>query len=103
MSETARKFGVLVCVDASTASDAAVAWGTREAIMRQLPITLVHVVAPVVVGWPVGQLYADMPEWQMDNGKHFIDRARKTLSTSLAGRSHPKYTLRWFIPTLCRR
>ena len=90
MSEAARKFGVLVCLDGSTASDAAVAWGTREAIMRQLPITLVQVVAPVVVGWPVGQLYADMPEWQMDNGKHVIDRARKTLSTSLGGSQPPE-------------
>jgi nucleotide-binding universal stress UspA family protein len=52
----------LACVDGSVASDAAVAWATREAIIRQLPITLVHAVPPVVVGWPVGQLYADMPE-----------------------------------------
>ena len=90
MSEITKKFGVLVCVDGSAASDAAVAWGTREAIMRHLPITLMHVVPPVVVGWPAGQLYADMPEWQEDNGRHVIDQARKTLSASMGELEPPE-------------
>jgi nucleotide-binding universal stress UspA family protein len=88
MSENTRKHGILACGDGSVASDAAVAWATREAIIRQLPITLVHAVPPVVVGWPVGQLYADMPEWQKENGQHVIDQARKTLSANL-GESEP--------------
>src|SRR6516225_11297354 len=79
MSEAAGKFGILVCVDGSAASDAAVVWGVGEAIMRRLPITLMHVIPPVIVGWPVGPLYADMPEWQKDNAQHAIDHARKTL------------------------
>ena len=90
MSEITKKFGVLVCVDGSAASDAAVAWGTREAVMRRLPITLMHVVPPVVVGWPAGQLYADMPEWQEDNGRHVIDQARKTLSASMGELEPPE-------------
>jgi len=53
-----------------------------------LPITLMHAVPPVVVGWPVGHLYAAMPEWQQDNGQHVIDQARKTLKASL-GESEP--------------
>jgi len=44
MRDVTHKFGVLVCVDASAASDAAVAWGAREAMMRKLPITLMHAV-----------------------------------------------------------
>ena len=90
MSETTREYGVLVCVDGSAASDAAVAWGTREAIVRQLPLTVMHAVAPVVVGWPVGQLYASMPEWQKDNAQHVIDQARKTFSASLGGSEPPE-------------
>jgi nucleotide-binding universal stress UspA family protein len=90
MSEITKKFGVLVCVDGSAASDAAVAWGTREAVMRRLPITLMHVVPPVVVGWPAGQLYAEMPEWQEDNGRHVIDQARKTLSATLGELEPPE-------------
>ena len=90
MSETTRKYGILVCVDGSTASDAAVGWATREAVMRQLPITLVHAVAPVVVGWPVGQMYAGMPDWQKEHGQHVIDQARKTLSANLGGSEPPE-------------
>jgi nucleotide-binding universal stress UspA family protein len=90
MSETAKKHGILVCTDGSAASDAAVAWATREAIMRHLPITLMHAVAPVVVGWPVGQVYADMPGWQEENGQHVVDQARKTLSANLCGSEPPE-------------
>jgi nucleotide-binding universal stress UspA family protein len=88
MSQTTTKLGILVCVDGSAGSDTAVAWATREAIMRNLPITLMHAVPPVVVGWPVGPLYADMPEWQVENGQRAIDQARKTLSANL-GESEP--------------
>jgi nucleotide-binding universal stress UspA family protein len=49
MSERKKKYGILACVDGSAASDAAIAWATREAVMRQLPITLMHAVPPVVV------------------------------------------------------
>lgn len=87
--ETA-KFGVLVCVDGSAPSDAAVAWGAREAIMRKLPLTLIHAVPPVVVGWPVGQLYADMPDWQRDSGRQVIDQARKTLNAGLGDSEPPE-------------
>jgi nucleotide-binding universal stress UspA family protein len=86
MSETKTKHGILVCVDRSAASDTAVAWATREAIMRKLPITLMHAVPPVVVGWPVGPLHANMPEWQQEDGQRAIEQARKTLSANV-GRS----------------
>jgi nucleotide-binding universal stress UspA family protein len=90
MSGITTKLGILVSVDGSPASDAAVAWGAREAILRKLPLTLMHAVAPVVVGWPVGQLYDEMPEWQRDDARHVIDQARKTLSAALAGVQPPE-------------
>jgi nucleotide-binding universal stress UspA family protein len=83
MAGTATKHGILVCVDGSAASDTAVAWATREAIMHQLPMTLMHAVPPVVVGWPVGRLYAEMPEWQHDTAQHVVDQARKTINANL--------------------
>ncbi len=90
MSDVTTKFGVLVCVDGSTASDAAVAWGAREAIMRKLPITLMHAVEPVVVGWPEGRLYAEMPDWQRDDAQRVIDQARKAMSACVAGAEPPE-------------
>ncbi|OBH30188.1 universal stress protein [Mycobacterium sp. E342] len=90
MTGNGKRHGVLVCVDGSAASDAAVAWGTREAVMRGMPITLMHAVPPVVVGWPVGQLYADMPEWQQDGAQQVINRAREALGASLGGSEPPE-------------
>jgi nucleotide-binding universal stress UspA family protein len=90
MTDDAKRYGVLVCIDGSPASDAAVAWGTREAIMRSLPVTLMHAVPPVVVGWPVGQLYADIPQWQHDNAQHVIDQARKVLNAGLGDSEPPE-------------
>ncbi|ORW31173.1 universal stress protein [Mycobacterium paraense] len=90
MPDMTKEFGVLVCVDGSPASDAAVAWGAREAIMRKLPITLMHAVAPVVVGWPEGRLYDDMPEWQLDDAQHVIDQARKALIAGLGAAEPPE-------------
>lgn len=59
MSRDTTQYGILVGVDGSAQSDAAVAWAAREASLHQMPVTLMHGVAPVVVGWPVGQLYTE--------------------------------------------
>lgn len=85
-----RKYGVLVCIDGSAASDAAVAWAAREAIRYQRPITLMHAVPPIEVGWPVGQLYSDMPEWLRESGQHVIDQARKAVTASLDKSESPE-------------
>jgi nucleotide-binding universal stress UspA family protein len=90
MSDTTAKYGILVGVDGSPVSDAAVAWATRDAVLRQLPITLLHVVAPVEVGWPVGRLYEEMPEWQKDNAQQVIEQARKAVTASVGGSAPPE-------------
>jgi nucleotide-binding universal stress UspA family protein len=90
MSEVTTKYGILVSVDGSAESDAAVAWATREAVLHNLPLTLMHVVAPVMVGWPVGQLYPNMPEWQKDNAQEVLEKAGKTLTASLGGAERPE-------------
>lgn len=82
--------GILVCVDGSAASDAAVAWATREATMRAMPITLMHAVPPVVVGWPAGKLYADIPEWQREIAEQVIDQARGVVTANVAGADRPE-------------
>ncbi|ORB82726.1 universal stress protein [Mycobacterium kansasii] len=89
MSRDATRYGILVGVDGSKQSDAAVAWATREAILHQLPVTLMHGVAPIVVGWPVGQLYTEMPEWQKDESHAVIERAHQALRDSLGGSGSP--------------
>jgi len=41
------KYGMLVAVDGSAESHAAVRWAADEAMLRRLPITLMHVIVPV--------------------------------------------------------
>jgi nucleotide-binding universal stress UspA family protein len=80
MSETPTKYGVLVGVDGSPESDAAVSWAAREASMRHEHVTLMHVVQPVAVSWPVSPERATVAEWQEENARHVIDQAREVLS-----------------------
>lgn len=73
------KYGILVGVDGSAESDAAVRWATREAILRDELITLLHVVAPVVASWPMSPMQANITGWQKENARDVIEQARKTL------------------------
>ncbi|MGB3335382.1 MAG: universal stress protein [Mycobacterium sp.] len=75
MSEARTAPGILVCVDGSPESDAAVAWAAAEAVLRSLPITLIHVVTPLEVGWPAEEHADGMPTWQADEAKEIIARA----------------------------
>ena len=73
------KYGILVGVDGSAESDAAVRWATREAILRDELITLMHVVAPVVASWPMSRVQANITGWQKENARDVIEQARETL------------------------
>ena len=90
MSEPTTKYGILVAVDGSAESDAAVRWATREAVMRDAPLTLAHVVTPVVVSWPVASLQGSFNEWQEENAQHVIEQAQKTLHASLGEARSPR-------------
>jgi nucleotide-binding universal stress UspA family protein len=72
-------YGVLVAVDGSPESDAATRWAGREAEMRGAPITLMHVVVPVMVSWPVGSLQGSFSQWQDENAQNVIGQAQKIL------------------------
>jgi nucleotide-binding universal stress UspA family protein len=89
MSEPTTKYGILVAVDGSAESDAAVRWAAREAVLRDAPVTLAHVVMPVVVSWPVASLQGSYNEWQEENAQHVIEQAQKTLHASL-GETQPR-------------
>ncbi len=83
MSDSPTKYGILVGVDGSAGSDAAVTWSAREASMRHEPVTLMHVVQPVVVSWPVSAGQSSVAEWQEENARHVIDHGRKILDSAL--------------------
>ncbi|OYN74488.1 universal stress protein [Mycolicibacterium sphagni] len=78
MSQSATRTGILVGVDGSAESDAAIRWATNEAVMRGVPMTLAHVVAPLIRSWPMEAMYANVTEWQQGNARHVLEQALKT-------------------------
>jgi nucleotide-binding universal stress UspA family protein len=90
MSGSASKYGLLIGVDGSADSEAAIRWGAAEAVMRDAPVTLMHVVAPVVVSWPVMPVAASIPEWQEENAHRVIQHAQNTLLASVGESKPPK-------------
>lgn len=89
MSKDTSEYGILVGVDGSPESDAAVRWAAEEAVLRDLPITLMHVIAPIVVTWPVRYLESSYVEWQEENSQHVIEQAQKTLLASIGTEEQP--------------
>jgi len=83
MTTSTRKYGLLVAVDGSAQSDAAVRWAAREATLRHRPVTLATVVAPVVVSWPVGYLESGFVEWQEQNAQEVLEQAKKTFESAV--------------------
>lgn len=88
MIDTPTKYGIVVAVDGSAASDAPTSWAAREASMRAEHVTLMHVVQPAGVNWPVSPEQTTFAEWQDDNARHVIAHARDGLDAA-SDRQHP--------------
>jgi nucleotide-binding universal stress UspA family protein len=91
MSRSLVHRGILVGVDDSVASTAAVAWAARDAAMRKLPLTLVHVTAPVVASatWPEIPVVTDFFQWQDEEARRVLEAARKTVAENSANARPP--------------
>jgi nucleotide-binding universal stress UspA family protein len=59
MSQSSDRTGILVGVDGSPESDAALRWGAQEAAMRRAPLALIHVATPVVASWQLGPMHGN--------------------------------------------
>ncbi len=88
MSRSSTNYGILVGIDGSPGSHAAVRWAAEAAVLRDEPVTLMHVIAPIVVSWPIDHLEVSYAEWQEDNAQHIIEQAQKTLDAAI-GDSRP--------------
>lgn len=77
------RYGILVAVDGSAESDAAIAWAAEEAAMRTQPVTLMHVIAPVAATWPVRYLEAGYRRWQEDHAELVIELAHKAVQAAV--------------------
>ncbi|VEG56558.1 UspA domain-containing protein [Mycolicibacterium aurum] len=94
MTTSPTDLGILVGIDGSPEAHAALRWATEEAVLRQCPITLMHVVAPIVVTWPIESVVMSFTEWQEENAKHVIEQARETVRGSVDAASAPPVHVR---------
>jgi nucleotide-binding universal stress UspA family protein len=77
MSATVKRYGIVVGVDGSAASEAAVLWAAREAAMRNVPLTLVHTFKTFVPTFPQIPMPSGVAEWQEDDGRKVLEQAVK--------------------------
>ncbi|MEE6176238.1 universal stress protein [Mycobacterium sp. 050134] len=79
---------LVVGVDGSGASNAAVCWAAREAAMRHVPLTVVHMVNAMVPTLPPLPVSAGVAVWQEEQGReileHAVKIAREAVSTDRA-------------------
>lgn len=75
MSAGNTRTGIIVGIDDSPAAKVAVQWATRDAELRNIPLTLVHAVSPEVASWLSVPVPAGVLRWQKDHGRRLIDDA----------------------------
>lgn len=77
MSSQITDYGIIVGVDGSVASDAAVIWAAHEAVMRGVPLTLTHVENPAAPTWAQAPLLERLKGWQRTEGRDMLANAFK--------------------------
>jgi nucleotide-binding universal stress UspA family protein len=78
---------IVVGVDGSPASYGAVRWGTREAMMRGVPIKLINVVAPTLVSSAMAPNHT-ITQAEEDKARGILKQARR-IAEELAGEKRP--------------
>lgn len=94
MPDARPRLGIVVGVDGSPSSMAAVRWAAREATMRNVPLTLVHAGARPALGPPVlvthpAQLPAESSE-QLELARSLLSRATKVAEDNATGSKSPQ-------------
>ncbi len=77
MSAPVNRHGIIVGIDGSAASNAAVCWAARDAAMRRVPLTVVHMVNAAVPMYPAIPLSAGVAVWQQEQGQQALEQAVK--------------------------
>lgn len=75
MSGPTPRSGILVGVDGSPASHYAVDWAARDAVLRKVPLTIVHAVRPIGITLPQAPEPTAFARWQVENAQKYVDAA----------------------------
>src|ERR1700732_4615194 len=82
MSKPKTRPGIAVGVDGSPASKVAVQWAARDAELRNVPLTLVHVLTATAGTWLGTPLPPRWTRGQQERGHQVIDEALKIVDES---------------------
>jgi nucleotide-binding universal stress UspA family protein len=74
---SSKHYGIIVGVDGSPASDAAVGWAAHDAVMRGVPLTLIHVQDPATRTWSQAKVLEEVAGWQKAEGGGILANASK--------------------------
>jgi nucleotide-binding universal stress UspA family protein len=77
MSAAEKPYGIVVGVDGSASSNFAVCWAARDAAMRNIPLTLVHMLKTFVPTFPQIPMPSGVAVWQQDDGRRALEEAVK--------------------------
>ncbi len=96
MTERKPHGGVVVGTDGSPSAEAALRWAAREAVLRHVLLTVVHVVPSLPVAaslavWPAGQIPEEVLEDEEARARAVIDDAL-TMVQALGGGERPEVT-----------
>jgi nucleotide-binding universal stress UspA family protein len=100
MSSIAKRYGVVVGVDGSPSSDSAVCWAARDAAMRNVPLTLVHMLKAFVPTFAQIPMPTGAAVWQEDDGRRVLEEAVKiaTDATATPGKITISTEMKWSPP-----
>jgi len=77
MSAPVKRYGIVVGVDGSATSHAAVFWAARDAAMRNVPLTLIHALNTFAPTFPQIPMPTGASVWQEDDGRKALEQAVK--------------------------
>jgi len=92
--------GIVVAIDGSPANDGAIRWGAAEAMLRDLPLTLTHVVSPVIIDSQDPRLRARIRRWRAHCAKSLLAETKAALAETTSLESDQLRTALRFGPTL---
>jgi nucleotide-binding universal stress UspA family protein len=85
MATEVERPGIVVGVDGSAASKAAVDWAARAAALRNVSLTLVHVASGLGGTWSRTPLPAGFGKWQQQQGRELIADAVRIVDDAMRG------------------
>lgn len=85
MVSATKRYGIIVGIDGSPESHAAVNWAAHDAAIRGLPLTVVHVESPASATWSQAPVLEESPGEQEAEGRTLLAHASTIARDAIAG------------------